>query len=169
MSKSKIQTFAAFSLMLLIVGLGYGQTKTGRVEGTVFDPNGAVIPGAKVTFENAQFSQVTFTNEAGHYEIELPEDVYTLKILANGFLPLEIILIRVEVGKNNIENLILKLEPRSYMHPPITGEHQDIIPSERIIIPRIEKSGDLVNVADIKGRKSNREDTKIKKRKPKGH
>jgi hypothetical protein len=54
------------------------QVQTFHVKGTLTDPLGAVIPGAKVTFQSEQKSKTVATNEAGRYEADLPFGVYTM-------------------------------------------------------------------------------------------
>lgn len=64
------------------------QTITGSIVGTVTDPSGAVIAGAKVTAKNVSTGVVTATttNREGIYNIRfLPIGPYTLRISANGF------------------------------------------------------------------------------------
>src|SRR5689334_5681355 len=65
-----------------------GQTDRGRIEGTVKDPNGAVVPGAKVEVVNIETnSQLDFeTNETGNYLApNLPVGSYRLTVQKEGF------------------------------------------------------------------------------------
>ncbi|HKQ06216.1 MAG TPA: TonB-dependent receptor [Blastocatellia bacterium] len=60
----------------------------GTVEGTVTDPNGAVIPGATVTLENAQtgYNRKATTDDAGAFRfINVPPNKYSLSVSASGF------------------------------------------------------------------------------------
>ena len=51
--------------------------KTGILTGTVFDPNGAVIPGTKITAVNQKGEKFeTLTNEDGEYVLKLPFNEY---------------------------------------------------------------------------------------------
>jgi len=72
----------AFSPRLL------GQGGTGAINGTVADPTGAVIPGAKVVLTNVAtgVARSVLTNETGNYVIPgvIPGD-YTLEVTAAGF------------------------------------------------------------------------------------
>ncbi len=85
-----------FLLATLIVGLlsllsgfsAYAQTGTSRITGTVIDPTGAVLPGAKVTAKN-EATGVTYTattSSAGTYSFDsLPVGNYTITVEAQGF------------------------------------------------------------------------------------
>lgn len=73
-------------------------TPTGRVKGTAYDPNGAVIPRLKIKFGNVSeldgspsdgAEREVFTNEEGSYEVELPVGVYSLETESQGFVPFE--------------------------------------------------------------------------------
>jgi Carboxypeptidase regulatory-like domain len=55
--------------LIFLTGLAWGQKDTGTIVGTVKDPTGAVIAGAKVTVTDVERGQ-TFTattSEAGEY------------------------------------------------------------------------------------------------------
>ncbi|HXM35792.1 MAG TPA: carboxypeptidase-like regulatory domain-containing protein, partial [Pyrinomonadaceae bacterium] len=62
---------AAFSLMALVVAPLSAQTFRGTILGTVLDPNGAVVPGAKVTAKNVEtgIERTTATDDQGNYTI----------------------------------------------------------------------------------------------------
>src|SRR5882724_4296435 len=71
------------SLTLLVVftlaTAAFTQTATTSLRGTVMDPNGAVIPGAKVTVSNAAtaFSRQTTSDAQGFYQLQqLPPGTY---------------------------------------------------------------------------------------------
>jgi hypothetical protein len=69
--------------------------------GTVFDPNGAVIPATQVTLKNdqtgAQFTAAT--NDEGAYSFgALPEGTYTLTVRREGFAPSVLTGLRVQSG-----------------------------------------------------------------------
>ena len=64
------------------------QAVFGNVDGTVTDPQGAAVVGAKVTVtdQNKGTSQATTTNDSGNYSVtHLIPDPYTVKIEAQGF------------------------------------------------------------------------------------
>src|ERR1051326_9091678 len=64
------------------------QTNRGAITGTVFDPQGAVVPGASVTIINAGTNQkfVTRTSNAGNYAVSNLDPVtYRVEVEAQGF------------------------------------------------------------------------------------
>jgi hypothetical protein len=48
--------FIALSVLLVLSPSAFAQTATGRIVGTITDPSGAVIAGAKVTVTNTATS-----------------------------------------------------------------------------------------------------------------
>src|SRR4026208_81987 len=68
------------------------QTSRGRVQGTVKDPNGGVIPGSSVTLTNVDrnVSRDTTTNPDGYYAFDAVDPgMYKLSFSASGFGRLE--------------------------------------------------------------------------------
>src|SRR6267378_7877069 len=67
------------------------QEATGKIIGTVTDPQGAVVPGAKVTVTNtssqtAQITREAVTNDDGTYQVlALPIGTYQVTIERQGF------------------------------------------------------------------------------------
>ena len=56
------------------------------MSGTVYDTNGAVIPFSHVLAQNPTGKEYrTTTNDEGVYKIELPIDIYAIKVDAPGF------------------------------------------------------------------------------------
>jgi hypothetical protein len=77
-----------FAIWVFFSGPASGQDATGRVIGTVFDQQGKLVPGAKVTVTNAgtQISKTTTTNQDGHFEVlDLPIGLYHLTVEHEGF------------------------------------------------------------------------------------
>ena len=79
-------------VILLCLALGatavFAQEPTGAVEGTVTDPQGAVVPNASVTVRNAatNFSRSTTAGDNGHYRIsQLPPGTYEVKVSGTNF------------------------------------------------------------------------------------
>ena len=76
------------ALLLFFVAITHAQTITGNINGTVTDPSGAIIPGAKVTATNTDTNvqSSTTSNNDGIYNIRfLQIGHYTLKVVAPGF------------------------------------------------------------------------------------
>src|SRR5258708_35247511 len=64
------------------------QTFRGTILGTVTDPSGAVLPGAKVTVKNTGtgLERTTETSADGSYALpELPIGTYSVTVVLNGF------------------------------------------------------------------------------------
>ena len=75
------------SVLLISVG-GFGQTFRGTILGTVTDPQGAVVVGAKVSARNVNtgLERTTATSADGSYTIpELPIGTYTVTVSQSGF------------------------------------------------------------------------------------
>ncbi|HYK22836.1 MAG TPA: carboxypeptidase regulatory-like domain-containing protein [Pyrinomonadaceae bacterium] len=75
-------------LILFASTLAAAQTFRGTILGTVTDPNGAVVPGAKVTAKNTStgLERSTTTDEAGNYTLpELPIGPYEVRVEQTGF------------------------------------------------------------------------------------
>src|SRR5689334_25419409 len=84
------QLFRVLPLVATLVATGVllGQTDRGSIEGTVKDPNGAVVPGAKVQVVNIETgSKLDYeSNEVGHYlAASLPVGSYRLVVQREGF------------------------------------------------------------------------------------
>ena len=88
------RTTALFCSLVVFVAIsgishyGWSQEVTASITGTVTDPSGAAVPGAKVTATSQErgetFSAVT--NDSGLYRIpQLPVGTYALKIEKSGF------------------------------------------------------------------------------------
>ncbi len=76
------------ALLCVIATAVYSQTTSGSMSGTVSDPNGAVIPGAKVvaTHEPTKRDYETVTTAAGLYVFPtLPAGPYTVTVTQPGF------------------------------------------------------------------------------------
>ena len=79
--------------VLLLATQGFGQADTGTILGTVFDPSGAVIPGATVTIVNEQTAQKVElqANSTGDFATPGLAAVgyYTVTVSKEGFAPVE--------------------------------------------------------------------------------
>jgi hypothetical protein len=79
---------AAVCLALIATSLTFAQTAKGNIQGTIHDPNGAVVVGATVEATNnaTHEKRTTTTNEDGLYTLtNLDAGVYTVTINAPGF------------------------------------------------------------------------------------
>ncbi len=88
----------------------YGQETSADILGTVSDPSGAIIPGAKVTLTNVatQVKQDSTTNQSGDYLFTLLKPgTYSLTIVAKGFKTEVVPSISLAAGDRNRENAAL--------------------------------------------------------------
>src|SRR4051794_16595610 len=88
----KAVSFSALLVIALLCGLwasrASAQAVYGSIGGTVTDPQGAAVTGAKVTVTdlNKGTTQQTTTNESGNYSVShLIADLYSVKAEAQGF------------------------------------------------------------------------------------
>ena len=97
------QVFQALCLVIILTVIGtlQAQTLTSRVEGTVKDPSGGVIPGVTVRLTNAEtnVARDSVTNEAGLYVFpQVVAGVYNVSAETSGFKVATVQGIRVEVS-----------------------------------------------------------------------
>src|SRR4030095_3863204 len=87
------------------------QEPTGGIEGTVTDPQGAVVPNATISIRNTGTNATRTVNggDDGHYKAaSLPPGVYEVKATAQGFKSQLATGVNVEVGRTT--PLDMKLE-----------------------------------------------------------
>jgi len=109
MNRNPSGKIGALLCILLVMGmtmLAFGQgIVTGSLSGTVVDPQGAVIVGAKVTATNTATNQSAsdVTNAAGAYSIrQLPPGSYNVSISAPNFQTLNVKAVNVSVGVDTV-------------------------------------------------------------------
>jgi outer membrane receptor protein involved in Fe transport len=88
-------------LIVLLATVVSAQTFRGSILGTVTDPNGAVVSGAKVSAKNLAtgLERSTTTDDAGNYTVaELPIGPYEVRIEQSGFVPSVVSNVTVEVA-----------------------------------------------------------------------
>ena len=113
MRKLSLQTLACLTLIVMLLSqAGFGQVVGAILSGTVTDPSGAVIPGAKITIRNISTgvgTQVT-TNQSGIYNATnlLPGD-YQVNVVAVGFSPQQRAGLSLTVGEKQVLNMQLKV------------------------------------------------------------
>ncbi len=74
------------SLVFLLGAIAFGQERTGSIEGTVKDTNGAVIPNATVVVTGNAFNRTVTTNEEGYYRLQLvPPGSYMVVVSSGNF------------------------------------------------------------------------------------
>ena len=111
MQRLTLASVVCASLSLFVPPLA-GQIQTGRVTGTVYDPNKAVVPNAAVTVTNkgTNIAVKVATNETGRYVVPaLNPGVYDVAVTAAGFRTTVQAGIEMEVGKDLLLDLDLVL------------------------------------------------------------
>jgi hypothetical protein len=96
-----MKTLMFLALILCCAAVSPAQTFRGGIQGTVTDPNGAVIPGADVTITNPDtgLTRTTQTDDTGSYLVsELPIGTYQVTVKKTGFHDLTIKNVKVEVS-----------------------------------------------------------------------
>jgi hypothetical protein len=91
----------ALMLIPLLTAVASAQTFRGTILGTVTDPNGALVAGAKVAVKNTStgLERSTTTDDAGNYTVpELPIGPYEVRIDQTGFVPSVVSNVTVEVA-----------------------------------------------------------------------
>jgi hypothetical protein len=89
----------------------FGQSSSATLSGTVEDQNGAVVPGATVTAENKAtgLKRQATTNDEGQFTIPLlPPSTYTVTAQAQGFSPVQVSNVILNVGDNKSLQILLK-------------------------------------------------------------
>lgn len=92
----------ACAALLLAQSFVLAQTDTGRITGTVRDPNGAVVPGATVTAKNERTGEErsATTDASGVYQIPaLRASSYTVNVSAKNFATSTITAVQINVGQ----------------------------------------------------------------------
>jgi len=88
--------------LLLLGSSGAAQNQRGSLRGTVYDPNGAVIPSASVKVVNVATNETrsTVSNNEGRYAISsLVPGVYRLEVEAQGFARFQIPSFELQVNQ----------------------------------------------------------------------
>lgn len=113
MTKRFTKLLSVFSILLFLSAIAFGQETTGRIEVTVTDPQGAVVPNAAVTVENmtgtAGFKRNVTTDGEGFQRIlQVPAGLYKITVGAtSGFGEKVIENVQVELGKGTPVNIQL--------------------------------------------------------------
>src|SRR5713226_10694930 len=112
--KTKRSSLAAMLCVLVLgcAGIAMAQANTADLSGTVTDPSGGVIKGAKVTvtFLATGVVRTTTTDESGHYSfVQLTPGHYKMSVDAGGDFALEIPDLVLTVGAAAVYDAHLRL------------------------------------------------------------
>lgn len=147
-------------LSTLFLPVAHAQLYTSNVVGTVADPSGSIVPGAKVTLHNVGTGVElgTQTNEAGNYVFEyLHPGSYTLTVEAPGFKKFVRENISLEMYAKLTVNV--SLEPGSVSQSvtvrattPLlqteTGEQSVTVDNNQVSDLPLDRSNQILNVID---------------------
>ncbi len=99
----KVFIFALALSLALMAGAVQAQVTTGTVKGVVSDPNGAVVPGAKVTItrKSTSESRTTTSSDSGNFQFDnlQPGADYLITVEAANFKKAEVSDVAVQLGK----------------------------------------------------------------------
>jgi hypothetical protein len=99
-------------LFALTSVLALAQSISGDLVGTIYDPTGAVVPGAAVVATNIAtgVASATTTSNTGQYRISnLPVGTYKLTVSASGFTKAELNNVTVDLNKTATANVTLQV------------------------------------------------------------
>src|SRR6266496_4629514 len=94
-----------------LLPIAVAKSTTATLTGTVEDQNGAVIPGVTITIQNTatSFERQTVTSDAGGFIVPLlPPGNYTVTVKRDGFTPVEIRNVILNVGDQKALPIVLK-------------------------------------------------------------
>src|ERR1043165_6073769 len=103
MSHRISQVARVLPLILILTAFASAQTFRGTILGTVTDPSGALVTGARVTVKNTNtgLERSTTTDDAGNYTVaELPIGPYELRVEQTGFVASVVSNVMVEVASD---------------------------------------------------------------------
>jgi len=126
--------------IFIAAAFAFSQTSTTSLSGTVYDPSGAVVVGAKVTAVNdatgVPLSQVT--NSAGLYSFpSVGVGMYTLTVEMAGFRTTRRSAITLGIGTPTIENVTLQV-----------GDTKEVVTVEASVTPINTATATLGNVVE---------------------
>src|SRR5215211_7898401 len=105
-----MKTLTAFLITVLVCTLALGQTSSGKITGTVKDPDGAIMSGVDVSLisSNRAVLGATVTDAEGRFTLEnvAPGD-YQLNIERTGFLRHRSA-VHVTHGNTEVVNIVLE-------------------------------------------------------------
>ncbi len=115
MRRNRITTLASLFVVPLVLALSLpalATVQTGKIAGTVFDPDGVPLAGVTVTIESPDMmgTRKTQTSEDGSFLFfGLPPGTYTVDIDQPGFLPFKQEEVKVRIGGTVTLDILLEL------------------------------------------------------------
>jgi Carboxypeptidase regulatory-like domain len=105
-----------FVFLLFCASPAWGQANFGTIVGTVLDPSGGTLAGAKLTVTNEATNTVRTaeTDTAGQYEVPgLIPGTYTIQVSASGFAPKGVTGVVIDVQSRQSGDFTLAVGPAS--------------------------------------------------------
>lgn len=106
-----------FGMAMILAGrIVKGQEATGKIVGTVFDQQGAIIPGAKITIKNVATGVTTLgvSDKAGYFEVTyLPIGAYKVTVEQQGFETATTQSKELQINQTLRFNITMKIGPSS--------------------------------------------------------
>jgi len=99
-------------LVVFLSGVAYAAIDRGAIQGTVVDPQAAVVPGVRVEVKNIATGVTTntVTNDSGFYAVtELVPGIYKVRFVSRGFSSIEFSNVEVRAGTKAIADATLKV------------------------------------------------------------
>ena len=143
---TKARYSIAVLLILLISAIASAQTFRGTILGTVTDPNGAVVAGAKVTVKNTStgLERSTTTDEAGNYTVpELPIGPYEVRVEQTGFVTSVVSNVTAEVASERRVDVKLSVAGGETVVTVATAEQVETTNNTLGGTITLERAGDL--------------------------
>jgi len=106
-----MRSVSVLALILLGASVAFGQTNKGTISGTVFDANGAAVPGATVTITNLGTNQATTltTSSSGAFTLASLDPVtYSVEVEATGFKRARVETVKVDTASTASVNILLE-------------------------------------------------------------
>jgi len=88
MSRAKQLVTLFIAIVVGLISIGFSQTSTTSLRGTVTDPSGSVVADASVVLTNSESKterSATTTAQGGYQFLSVPPGTYTLNVTAKGF------------------------------------------------------------------------------------
>ena len=163
--KSSTSTWAArlprlgLSVLLVVAWLtfsfaSYGQSTFGTVLGTVTDPSGSAVPGAKVDLVNTgtNVTRSATTSDNGNYQfVNVEIGSYQLKIAATGFQAMEVTGIEIAARDTKRYDAPLKLSSQATV---VTVEATSVLQTETSNVGETKGSLELTDLPVAIGSRS---------------
>src|SRR2546430_13074950 len=114
----RMRLLRVIAVVLLCAVAGIAQTNKGAISGTVFDSNGAAVPGASVTITNlgtGQKATITTTDTGAFSAQSLDPVTYSVMVEAKGFK--KALLDHVKIDTAAVATANMTLDNRSVTDP----------------------------------------------------